>query len=508
VLQQPFNWLLRQRLHRLNAATTNPIAAQNTLLMQLLAKGAATVYGKRFSFGQIKIPQAFQEQVPLCTYESLYPYIEKTLKGQQGVLWPTPIQWFAKSSGTTNDRSKFIPVSSEALQEGHFKAGKDMLALYIAHYPHSNRLWKGKTLTMGGSLHNNHFCKQCTTMYGDISAVIMQNLPHWARWFSAPPIKIALLANLEEKVTKLVQTTCQQNITALAGVPTWILLVLHTVLAHQKVEHIRDIWPQLGLFIHGGISFEPYKEVFATLLGPSVHYMEVYNASEGFFAIQDRWKEKDMLLLTDHGVYYEFIPLEEADKPQPTVLTLSQVEKDKVYAMVITTNAGLWRYQIGDTVQFTLLAPYRIKVVGRTKHFINAFGEELLIHNAEAAMAHACKVTGALLREYTAGPAYTQQGGHHEWMIEFIHPPHDIARFAAALDKQLKVLNSDYEAKRYEDLVLGPPKVKVVPPGTFYAWLKKQDKVGEQQKVPRLFNNRKYLDNMHLFLEALPTAGT
>lgn len=502
LLNRSFNWLLKQRLSRLQHTIDNPIDAQTTLLHTLIQKGAETEYGQRFGYHTIITKQHFREQVPICTYEELYPYIEKVLQGNTNVLWPTPIKWFAKSSGTTNDRSKFIPVSTEALKEGHYKAGKDMLAIYLSSYPQS-QLAQGKSLAMGGSLYTNSFCPGSDMKYGDVSAVIMQNLPFWAKWISTPNLDIALLENWEEKLEKLAQATVQENITAIAGIPTWLLLLLNKVIDIKHATNIAEVWPMLELFIHGGVSFAPYKNLFKNITSSSMRYMEVYNASEGFFAIQDQIHTSELLLLVDHGIYYEFIPIEELDNPNPTVIDLSDVKVGQIYAMIITTNAGLWRYQIGDTIKFTSTAPYRIKIAGRTKHFINTFGEELVVHNADMAIAHACMLTGATISDYTAGPNYisASKQGQHEWMIEFIQAPANLEEFTEILDRKLKELNSDYEAKRYKDLILAKPVIIPVPKGIFYAWMKKNGKLGEQNKVPRLFNSRKYLDDIYQSLQ-------
>jgi hypothetical protein len=502
LLNQSFNWLLKQRLSRMQHAIENPIDVQTALLHTLIQKGAQTEYGQQFSYHTITTKQHFEEQVPICTYEELYPYIKKVLQGNVNILWPSPIKWFAKSSGTTNDRSKFIPVSTESLKEGHYKAGKDMLAIYLANKP-QGQLLQGKNLAMGGSLYTNSFCPDSDTKYGDVSAVIMKNLPLWAKWASTPNLDIALLENWEEKLEKLAQITAQENITSITGIPTWLLVLLNKVLTIKQATNIVEVWPMLELFIHGGISFTPYKDLFKNITSPNMHYMEVYNASEGFFAIQDQIDSSELLLLVDHGIYYEFIPIEELDNPHPTVIDLADVKVGQIYALVITTNAGLWRYQIGDTIKFTSITPYRIKIAGRTKHFINTFGEELVIDNADMAIAHASMLTGATISDYTAGPNYTSgnRQGQHEWLIEFIQEPTNLDEFTDILDQKLQELNSDYEAKRYKDLILTKPLIKPVPKGVFYAWMKRNNKLGNQNKVPRLFNSRKYLDEIYQLIQ-------
>jgi hypothetical protein len=497
LLQRPFNWLIKKRLTHLERFMNHPLEVQEELFKRLIGKSRQTAFGKQFDYSSIKRITDFKKRVPTHTYEQLYPYIERVLKGEQNVLWPTPTVWFAKSSGTTNASSKYIPVSPEALKEGHYKAGKDMLAVYINNYPDS-QVAKGKSVGLGGSLYPNDLHPGSDTQYGDVSAVLMKNLPFWAQWNRTPDLTVALMGQWEEKVEKLASITAKENVTSIAGVPTWVLLLLQKVIALQNKRCIHDVWPMLELFIHGGIAFPPYKALFQAITSKELRYLEVYNASEGFFAVQDQVSSKDMLLLLDHGIFYEFMPLDEIKKEHPRTVGLEEVVLGKVYAPLISTNAGLWRYQIGDTIKFTSLAPFRIKITGRTKHFINAFGEEVVVDNAEAAMAKACQLTDAVFSDYTAGPRYFGAGklGSHEWIIEFVKPPSDLERFIDVLDATLKKINTDYEAKRYKNLVLARPIVRCVSQGVFYQWLKKQGKLGEQHKVPRLANDRRYLDEI------------
>jgi GH3 auxin-responsive promoter len=497
LLQRTFNWIIKQRLAHLEQFMSRPIETQEALFKQLIEKSRKTFFGRQFDFSSIKRVRDFTTRVPIHTYEQLYPYIERVIKGEQNILWPTPTEWFAKSSGTTNASSKFIPVSPEALQEGHYKAGKDMLAIYIRNYPDS-QVAQGKSVGLGGSLYHNDLHPGLDTQYGDVSAVLMKNLPFWAQWNRTPDLAVALMDQWEEKVEKLASMTAEENVTSIAGIPTWVLLLLQKVMAVQRKYCIHDVWPMLELFIHGGISFEPYKELFQGITSKGLRYLEVYNASEGFFAVQDQVSSNDMLLLLDHGIFYEFIPLDEMKQGHPKAVGLAEVVLGEIYALLISTNAGLWRYQIGDTVKFTSLAPFRIKIVGRTKHFINAFGEELVVDNAEAAVTKACQLTNAALVDYTAGPRYLEMGksGSHEWVIEFVKPPSDLERFIDILDANLKELNTDYEAKRYKDMVLARPIVHCAPQGLFYQWLSRQGKLGEQHKVPRLANDRNYLDEL------------
>jgi len=497
ILQRPFNWLIKKRMTHLERFMNHPLEVQEELFKRLIGKSRQTVFGKQFDYSSIKRVTDFKTRVPTHTYEQLYPYIERVLKGERNVLWPTPTAWFAKSSGTTNASSKYIPVSPEALKEGHYKAGKDMLAVYINNYPDS-QVAKGKSVGLGGSLYPNDLHPGSDTQYGDVSAVLMKNLPFWAQWSRTPDLTVALMGQWEEKVEKLASITAKDNVTSIAGVPTWVLLLLQKVMALQNKRCIHDVWPMLELFIHGGIAFAPYKPLFQAITSKELRYLEVYNASEGFFAVQDQVSSEDMLLLLDHGIFYEFMSLDEIKKEHPKTVGLEEVVLGKVYALLISTNAGLWRYQIGDTIKFTSLAPFRIKITGRTKHFINAFGEEVVVDNAEAAMEKACQLTDAILSDYTAGPCYLEAGksGNHEWIIEFAKPPSDVERFIDVLDTTLKKINTDYEAKRYKNLVLARPIVHCVPQGLFYQWLKKQGKLGEQHKVPRLANDRRYLDEI------------
>ena len=497
LLQRLFHWLIKQRLNYLEHFINHPLETQERLLKQLINKSRQTVFGLQFDFASVKRVADFKARVPIHTYEQLYPYIERLLKGEQNVLWPTPIEWLARSSGTTNASSKLIPVSPEALQEGHYKAGKDMLAVYINNYP-DNQLAQGKSIGLGGSLYPNDWQPGSGMKYGDVSAVLMENLPFWMQWGRTPDLAIALMDQWEKKIEKLARSTAQESVTSIAGVPTWVLLLLQKVMTLQDKHCIYEVWPMLELFIHGGIAFGPYKPLFQAITSKDLHYLEVYNASEGFFAVQDQVDAEDMLLLLDHGIFYEFLPLEEIGKEHPKTVGLEEVVLEKVYALVISTNAGLWRYQIGDTIKFTSLSPFRLKIVGRTKHFINAFGEEVVVENAEAAMTKACQLTGAMISDYTAGPHYIEAGksGSHEWIIEFVRPPSDVERFIDILDATLQAINTDYEAKRHKDMVLARPIVHCATQGVFYQWLKKQGKLGEQHKVPRLANDRRYLDDI------------
>lgn len=476
----------------------NPGAIQQSVFKQLIRAGRRTEWGKKHGYKSIQTIREFQQQVPVSSYEELFPYIERVMKGENNVLWPSPVRWFSKSSGTTNARSKFIPVTTESLDESHFKGGKDMMALYIANNPDS-RAFEGKGLSIGGSLHQNPYSTNSAA--GDVSAVVMKNLPSWAQYIRTPSIDIALMDEWEAKLERMAEVTSQENVTSMLGTPTWGMVLIDKILSCTGKSNILEVWPNFEVMMHGAVNFQPYRELFRQQVFPSerVRYQEVYNASEGFFAIQDDLSRVgEMLLMLDYGIFYEFIPLQDVEQPFPAALTVDDVELDKNYALVVSTNGGLWRYRVGDTVRFTSLYPHRLKVSGRTKHFINAFGEEVIVENAETAITKACEATGAVIADYTAGPVYMSNGanGSHEWVIEFTQEPNDQERFNRTLDETLRQINSDYDAKRYNDLVLKRPRVHVVPTGTFYAWMKRRGKVGGQHKVPRLANTREYIDDI------------
>jgi len=489
---------MKKRIHDIDLFLKFPIEVQNEIFTHLIKTARKTEFGREYAFGEIKNLETFKERVPIHTYEDIYPYIEKLLNGQQNILWPSEIKWFAKSSGTTNAKSKFIPVSQEALTDCHFKGGKDMLGIYFNNHPDS-KIFTGKGLAIGGSQQINQFDSNSNSYYGDVSAVIMSNLPFWAQLARTPRLEIALMSEWEEKIEKMATTTIEENVTNIVGVPTWTVVLLQRILEITGEKHIHEVWPNLEVFIHGAVSFEPYESLFKKL-APSnkMNYLETYNASEGFFGIQDQTSSRDLLLMLDYGIYYEFIPFENVEDEHPETVGLQDVELNKNYALVISTNSGLWRYMIGDTIKFTSLDPYRIRISGRTKHFINAFGEELIVENAERAIKLACEKTSAIIGDYTAGPRYLEAGkkGGHEWVIEFKEAPEDIDQFTDVLDNTLMELNSDYEAKRYKDIALERPRIHSVASGTFYNWMKKRGKLGGQHKVPRLSNDREYLDDI------------
>lgn len=496
-----FSWYMRRRFEQIRQSVDNPVRIQKEVLRELLRTASHTVYGEKYGFRQISNPTEFAERVPVVDYEGLKPYIDRILHGEQNVLWPSEIRWFAKSSGTTSDKSKFIPVSFEALEECHFRGGKDVLSIYCQNYP-DTRIFEGKGLLIGGSHEVNKFSDD--TYFGDLSAVMMNNMPYWSTLLSTPGQDIALMSDWEQKLERMAEAVMNEDVRSISGVPTWTLVLIKRILEKTGKTNVTEIWPNLELFIHGGVSFTPYKNQFEQLIPTSnMHYLETYNASEGFIAIKDDPERDDMLLMLDYGIYYEFLPLTELEKEHPQCVPLEDVKTGVTYALLISTNAGLWRYLIGDTVVFTSTSPYRIRIAGRTKSYINTFGEELMVHNSDYAIAAACEETGARVREYTAGPIYltTDHKGGHEWFIEFEKLPENREVFMQSLDKYLKACNSDYEAKRAGDLALESPALVVCPEGTFYRWLKKKEKLGGQHKVPRLSNRRNIIEELQTILE-------
>lgn len=500
------SWVMKKRIHQIELFIKYPNDVQNEWLDTLVEKAKSTEYGKKYGFSSIANYRDFKNNVPVVSYEQLYPQIERLIKGEQNILWPSEIKWFAKSSGTTNDRSKFIPVSPEALDDCHYKGGKDMLSIYFNNNPNA-QMFNGKGLVIGGSHQPNPEDPSAKTFYGDVSAVLLRNLPWWAEIARTPSLDIALMDEWESKIDKMIEATSNQNVTNLSGVPTWLVVLIEKILDHKKVTNLLEVWPNLEVFFHGAVSFTPYRDLFEKFIpSRSMKYLETYNASEGFFGIQDTEVDGEMLLMLDYGIFYEFIPAEFSEDENPEIISLEKVKIEKNYAVVITTNAGLWRYKIGDTIKFTSISPHRIKITGRTKHFINAFGEELVIENAEEAIANACKKTLATIDNFTAAPRYfgNEEGGCHEWVIEFISAPDDLDRFGQILDENLREINSDYDAKRHKDIALRPPLIHSVPDRTFFHWMKKRVKLGGQNKVPRLTNNREYLDDLLAFMELYP----
>lgn len=490
------SWVIKKRIHQIDLFLQYPHEVQEEWMTRLISTAKDTEWGKKFDYRSIKSVEVYKERVPIQDYDSLKPFIDRLRKTEQNILWPTDIKLFSKSSGTTSDKSKFIPVSQEALEECHFKAGKDVLTIYCNNNP-DTEMFSGKSLTLGGSNRINDFGND--SYVGDLSALLINNTPYWVELIRTPERSIALLDGFEEKIKEIGRTTLQENVTTISGVPSWMLIMLQHILEISGKDDLTEVWPGLELFIHGGINFEPYRKQYERLIPSSdMRYLETYSASEGFFGIQDLSDGNDMLLMLDYGIYYEFIPNEELEKDSPNTLQLSEVQLDTTYALVISTNAGLWRYKIGDTIRFTSLDPYRVQVAGRVKHFINAFGEELIIDNADKALGVACTKSGAIISEYTAGPIYMDEhgAGAHEWLIEFEKSPQDLAYFTETLDTALKSINSDYEAKRIGNITLRLPIVREMPKGTFFEWMKSRGKLGGQHKVPRLANDRKYVDDL------------
>jgi hypothetical protein len=489
------SWVLKQRIHQIELFLKYPHEVQEELMMNLIRSSEETVIGQKYDFGSIKNYQTFAERVPIATYEDLEPMIELTRKGAQNVFWNTPIKWFAKSSGTTNAKSKFIPVSNEALEDCHYKGSKDLLCMYLNNNENSE-MFLGKSLRLGGS---SQIYENNNTYFGDLSAILIENMPIWAEFSSTPSSKISLMSEWETKLTAIINETRNENVTSFAGVPSWMLVLLNRIMTETGKENLMELWPNLEVYFHGGVSFEPYREQYKKILPQNnFKYYEIYNASEGFFAIQDLNYSNDLLLMLDYGIFYEFIPMDTFGTENQKVIRLSDVELFKNYAVVITTNAGLWRYLIGDTVRFTSLSPYRIRVTGRTKHHINVFGEELMVENTDMALAKTCSDIHCEVKDYTVAPIFMKdkEKGAHEWMIEFKKQPDDIRLFQKTLDENLQSLNSDYEAKRYNNMTLNPLVVNVARENLFYDWLKENNKLGGQHKIPRLSNERDYLEQL------------
>lgn len=489
-------WYLKKRIPNIEQFLLHPHDVQNDLFKHLVETAKDTEWGRKYDYKSINSIKDFKERVPIGNYESFIPYIDRMMRGEQNLLWPSEVRWFAKSSGTTGAKSKFIPVTYESLDECHFQGGKDALLFYYNNKPES-KIFDGKGLVMGGSHQINK--GTADSYFGDLSAVMMQNMPFWAHYFRTPDLEIAIMDNWDAKIEKMVAATKDEDVTNLSGVPTWTLVLIEKLFEATGKNNLMDIWPNLELYIHGGVSFAPYRDRFKRLIqSSSVSYLETYNASEGFLGIQESLTRDDMLLMLDYGIYYEFMPMSEYGKEFPKTYSLDEVNLNENYALVISTNAGLWRYIIGDTIKFTELHPYRFKITGRTKHFINAFGEELVIENADFAISSACKNLNVSITDYTAAPIYfsEHQIGAHEWLIEFDEVPHSLDSFIDELDLHLKSVNSDYEAKRYKDIAMAKPIVKAVPKGTFHNWLKQTGRLGGQHKVPRLSNSRQYLDEI------------
>ena len=490
---------LTHRMRSIERYTDHAEDIQRGVLRRLVNAAEHTAYGKAFQFDKIRLYENFAQRVPLNDYDSLKPYIERMRHGEPDVLWKGHVHWFAKSSGTTHDKSKFIPVSPRGLKHIHYKGGTDSVAIYLHRHNPESRLFEGKALILGGSHQPDASLPQ--SLAGDLSAILLENTSSFVNHFRVPSKPTALLSDFEQKRLKIAEETVGQNVTNLSGVPSWMMGVIRTVLEKTGASTLAEVWPNLEVFFHGGVAFTPYREQYRRII-PSerMHYVETYNASEGFFGIQDLPDNPGLLLMLDYDVFYEFIPVEEVGKAQPRIIPLWEVEPHRNYAMVITTSCGLWRYQIGDTVRFDSVRPYRFRISGRTKCFINAFGEELMVDNAEQGLDRACRLTGAEVEEYTAAPVFMDSEGHcrHQWVVEFRKQPASVEAFADALDAALKELNSDYEAKRYKDLTLQRPEIVVARQGLFNDWLKSRGKLGGQHKVPRLANDRNIIEQVLL----------
>jgi hypothetical protein len=487
---------LRSRMRRIEWFMENPHEVQRHWFEKLMRNARNTEWGKEHGYSSIRTQQDFADRIPVQDYESLKPYIERMMLGEKNILWQGKIKWFAKSSGTTSDKSKFIPVSWEHHQKCLIQGSKDTLSLYYHNNPNAN-IFQGKGIVMGGT--SESFDKYPKTKYGDVSAIMLDHMPAVAKYFYTPDMKTALMKDWEPKIKRIAEITSQENVTNLGGVPTWTIVLFREILELTGKENILEVWPNLEVYIHGGVSFMPYQEQFQQFLpGNQVNFLEIYNASEGYFAIQSDLKQDDMLLMLDNGIYYEFVPSDEWAKDYPKAIPLHEVVIGQNYAIVISTNSGLWRYMPGDTVKFTSTVPYKIKVTGRTKHFINAFGEEVMIENTDKALAMTCREMLASVQEYTVAPIYIKghKKGGHEWLIEFDIPPKDLKLFSQLLDKNLQKINSDYEAKRYKNMALDCLTIRHLPSGTFHNWLKGKGKYGGQNKVPRLANHRMYIDEI------------
>lgn len=487
------SWFLKKRFHQIDLFLKYPIEVQEELLFNLLNKAKNTEVGRKYDFSTITNYREFANRIPITTYEENQAQIERARLGETNIFWPTPIKWFAKSSGTTDAKSKFIPISNESLIDCHFAAGKDLLCMYLNNNPDA-QLFVGKNLRLGGS---KQLYKENGTVYGDLSAIIIDNMPFWAEYSSTPSNEISLMGDWETKLQAIVDETIKENVTSLAGVPSWMLVLLNHVMETTGKHNLFEVWPNLEVYFHGGVNFNPYIDQYNKLLPRSdFRYYEIYNASEGFFALQDRNDNEELLLMLDYGIFYEFIPMDTYDTDSEKAIPLSEVKEGKNYAMVITTNAGLWRYKIGDTVRFTSTNPYRIMVTGRTKHHINVFGEELIVENADVALRKASQLTNSEIIDYTVAPIFMdgKEKGAHEWIIEFKKAPTDIKQFIVLLDEALQSVNSDYEAKRYNNTTLNILKLHIARENLFYDWMKLRGKLGGQNKVPRLSNSREYLE--------------
>lgn len=492
-----FSWIIKKRMHQIELFKKFPIDVQNEVFQTLVSAAAFTEFGLKYNFKDIISYEDYKNNVPLHEYDDLKPYIDRVIEGEQEILWPSETKWFAKSSGTTSSRSKLIPVTKESLEDCHYKGGKDLLSIYYDNYE-NRKLYNGKHLIVGGSAQVNYLSDD--SYFGDLSAIIVKNLPWWAEIRRTPAREIALMSEWEEKIEKMAHSTIEDDVYIIAGVPSWTMVLAKRVLEITGKKTLKEVWPNLELYMHGGVSFEPYRQEFRKLIGfDEMHYVETYNASEGFFGIQDEEGNPGMLLMLDYGIFFEFIPMEDFNgTASSNVISLRDVELGRQYALVISTNGGLWRYIIGDTIVFTELSPYRFRISGRTKSYINTFGEEVIVENAEKAITMASKATNAQVRDFHACPVYMQSNskGAHQWLIEFVNDPDDLEEFKRLLDASLREINSDYDAKRYKDMILSFPVFTILPKGGFDQWLKTKNKLGGQNKIPRLSNNREIMEQI------------
>lgn len=496
ILTNTISLLFRPRQKEIAKFAQETDVIQQEQLQSLIHTAQNTEWGQKYNYKTIKSYTDFSQRIPIQTYDDIKPYIIRMINGEKNILWPSLIHWYAKSSGTTNDKSKFIPVTTEILKGCHYKGGFDTVSLYLRNTPDSH-FFASKGLILGGShspspLNKNAHC-------GDLSAVLLQNLNPLVNLIRVPDKKIILMNEWESKIKAIVDSTWKADVNSLSGVPSWMLVLIKAILKKTNCQYLTEVWPNMEVFFHGGISFEPYRDQYKALIpSDKMHYMETYNASEGFFGLQDDPADQSLLLMLDYGIFYEFIPVNEVGSDNPTILPLESVEVGKNYALVITTSGGLWRYQIGDTIRFTSIYPHKFIISGRTKNYINAFGEELMVDNADKAISAVCRLTGAKVKEYTAAPLFIldKAKGRHQWFIEFEKEPSSLEEFALLLDKTLQELNSDYEAKRYKEISLQPLEILVSKEGTFYEWLRQKGKLGGQHKIPRLSNNRIFIEEL------------
>ena len=489
------SWFLKKRMHQIELFIKYPNEVQQDVLNGLIDSAKDTFIGKKFDFSSINCYKDFSEKVPVFSYEEFSDKIELARKGENNIFWSSKIKWFAKSSGTTNAKSKFIPVSDESLQDCHYAAGKDLLCMYFNNNPNS-QLFTGKSLRLGGS--KSPYEKN-GTFYGDLSAILIDNMPFWAEFSSTPSNRISLMEDWDKKIDKIISESLNENVTSLAGVPSWMLVLLNRILEKSEKKYISDLWPNLEVYFHGGVSFKPYLNQYMDIINKeSMQFYEIYNASEGFFAIQYENNSNELLLMLDYGIFYEFIPMKLYGTKNEKIIPLYEVEKDVNYAILITTNAGLWRYKIGDTVKFTSTSPYKIIITGRTKHYINVFGEEVIIENTDNVINKLSSKYDLQIIDYTVAPVFMNKNkkGAHQWFIEFKKPPSKKINLSEVIDHELRQENSDYDAKRFNSFTLKKPEVIISKKGVFLKWLEINNKLGGQNKIPRLSNERKFIESL------------